>query len=247
LKKLQGIIKKPSSTKTKPLDLLHPGMSINLVVNTDMIREINDIRTSILHEIIGKKLVMAQTDPVLLKTQINKTLMVSFLSEDTENPVRYGFQAKIIDFINEYPLSSSQRVPAIVVISKTVPKRYNLRMFYRIQPPSSYGLQIAINDQPMGIIDISIGGAIISATLSQDREMKFETGKTIKIKLSLDDHNFNLEAQIKRISFRDDQKWSRELVFVALQFYERTLDLDRLLGGKIIDIQKELHSKGLEP
>ncbi len=236
---------KPSSSK--PKIFLKPGVSISLVVNTDIIREINDIRTSIIHDIKGDKLIIAQTDPALSTSRQNKTIIISFLTDDRENPVRYGFQAKIIEFIQEYRLSSSQTAPAITVQQKSAPERYNLRMFYRIQPPTDYGLKVSVNGQPMEIIDISIGGAIVSATRAQDREFNFETGKTVKVTLFLDGQNFNLEAQIKRIIFPDDQKWSRELVFIALQFSDRNLELDRFLGGKIIEIQRELRSKGLEP
>ncbi len=139
--------------------LLKPGISLSLVVNTNIIREINDIRPSTLHDISGGKLILAQTDPPLLTTHLNKNIIISFLTEEKENPVRYGFHARIVEFIKEYQLSSSQTAPAIVVLQKTLPERYNLRMFYRIHPPSNFGLQISINDQPMGIIDISIGGA----------------------------------------------------------------------------------------
>jgi hypothetical protein len=227
--------------------LIKPGMSLSLVVNTNIIREINDIRLSTLHDISGGKLILAQTDPLLSTAYLNRNIIISFLDQEKENPVRYGFHATIIELIKEYRLSSSQTAPAIVVLQKTVPERYNLRLFYRIHPPSDFGLQISLYDQLMGIIDISIGGAIISATLSQNRQFKFVTGKTIKITLTIDEQHFILEALIKRVSFPDIQKWSRDLVFIALQFTDRTLELDRALGGKILAIQRELRSKGLEP
>ncbi len=34
-------------------------------------------------------------------------------------------------------------------------------------------------------------------------------------------NTLTLKAQIKRISFPDNQKWSRELVFIALQFCDQ--------------------------
>jgi hypothetical protein len=237
--------KKPSSTKTKAL--LEPGLSISLVVDTNVIREINDIRTSTLHDIIGKKLIIAQPDPALSAIRLNKTITISFLKVEGGKPVRYGFRARIVEFIKEYQLSSSQKAPAIVFQQQTIPEHYNLRMFYRIQPPSNSGFQISIYDQPMVIINISIGGALISATRSQYLEFKFEIDQTIKVTLTLDEQHFNLKAQIKRISYPDNQRWSRDLVFLALQFEDRTLELDRIFGGKILDVQRELHSKGLEP
>jgi hypothetical protein len=236
--------KKPPSTP--PKILLNPGMSVSLVVKADLIRETYDIRPSILHDINGKKLIIAQPDPALSAIRLNKTLTISFLNVVEEKSVRYGFQARIVEFVKEYQLSSSQTASAIVVEQITLPEHYNLRMFYRIQPPSNYGLEISVNDQPMGIINISIGGALISATRSQHLEFKFETGKTIKITLTIDDQHFTLKAQIKRISYPDNQKWSRDLFFIALQFEDRTRELDRILGGKLLEIQRELRSKGLE-
>ncbi len=188
-------------------------------------------------------------NPILLyqPSGLNKTITISFLNVEEGKAVRYGFQARIVKFEKEYQLSSSQKTPAIVVQQQTIPEHYNLRMFYRIQPPSNYGFQISIYDQPMGIINISIGGALISATRNQHLEFNFEIGQTIKVTLTLDNHQFNLKAQIKRISFPDNQRRSHYLVFIAIQFENRTLELDRILGGKILDIQRELRSKGLEP
>jgi hypothetical protein len=237
--------KKPSSTK--PEALLKPGLSISLVIDTNIIREIHDIRTSTLHDIIGKKLIIAQPDPALSAIRLNKALTISFLNVEGGKPVRYGFRARIVEFVKEYQLSSSQKASAIVFQQQTIPEHYNLRMFYRIQPPSNSGFQISIYDQPMGIINISIGGALISATRSQNIEFNFETGQTIKVTLTLDNHQYNLKAQIKRISYPENQRRSNYLVFIAIQFENRTLELDRILGGKILDVQRELHSKGLEP
>ena len=228
------------------MDVIKPGLAIDLVVNTHLIREVNDIRTSTIYDINGKKLIIAQTDPGLLTSQLNQDIIISFLIDEKGNSVRYGFQAKIVNFIREYRVSSSQTSPAIVVTQKTVPELYNLRMFYRIQPPNQYGLQIALFDQPVGIMDISLGGAIVKVTINQHHEFNLETGKIIKVTLMIDDQNFNLEAQIKRKLFQEDKTWSREMEFIALQFLNRTLELDRVLEGKLLDIQRKLRSKRLE-
>lgn len=222
-------------------------MSISLVVTADLVREIRDIRTSILHDIEGKRLIIAQPDPALSAIRLNKTITISFLNMEQGKPVRYGFQARIIEFIKEYQLSSSQTAQAVVLQQKTIPEPYNLRMFYRVQPPTDCGFEISIFGQPIRIINISIGGALISATRSQNVELNFEIGQTIHLTLIIDDQQFILKALIKRISYPDNQRWGREIIFIALQFENRTQELDRILGAKLLDIQRELHSKGLEP
>jgi sulfur relay (sulfurtransferase) DsrC/TusE family protein len=229
------------------MSLIKPGISLSLVVSTNDIRKTNDIRGSTLHDISGGKLILTQTDPPLLSTQLNQSIIISFLTKEREKPVRYGFHAQVIEFINEFRLSSFQTAPVIVVLQKSVPEHFNLRMFYRIHPSGDFGLQLFMNDQLMGIVDISIGGALIGATLSQNRECKFMIGKIIKITLVLDEVPFNIKAQIKRISFPDNQKWSPELVFIALQFCDPHPELDQSLGRKILNLKRKLLSNGLEP
>ena len=226
---------------------LKPGLPISLIVNTNLIREINDIRTSIIYNIMGKKFIIAQTDPAISTVQQNDTITVSFLTDEKDNPARYGFQVKIVDFIKEYQLPSSQTVPAIEVLQKTALEYYNLRMFYRIQPPSDFGLLMSIFEQPVNIIDISLGGAIVGASSGPDPGFNLETGNILKITLTIDEQDYGLEALIKRIFFPEDKKWSRDLRFVALEFCSRPPELDRAIGEKILSIQRELRSKGLEP
>jgi hypothetical protein len=237
--------KKPSSTK--PLTSLKPGLSLKLVVNTNSIRETNDIRTSALQDISEGKLILAQTDPALSSRYLTQSIIISFLTEEKEKPVRYGFQARIIEFINEYPLSPSQTGPTIVVRPESDPERFNLRTFYRVHPTGEIGLQISINGQPVEVIDISMGGAIICLIRDYYHKVMFEIGKTIDIILTLNHQAFDLEAEIKRINLPDQQKWSRDVMFVALQFCDLTLELDRVLGEKIIEIQREQRSRGLDP
>jgi hypothetical protein len=238
---------KKKSTSAAPKFLLKPGLSLSLVVKTDLIREINDIRTSTLHDMNGKNLIVAQPDPELSAIRENHSLIVSFLNLERGRMIRYGFKARIVEFLKEYQLSSSQKAPAIILQQHSLPKPYDLRMFYRIHPPSNCGLEISVYSQPLGIINISIGGTLISATRSQDREFLFEAGRSIKVTLTIEENQFPLEAQIKRISYPENPKKGHELVFIALQFINRDQELDRVLSLKIFEIQRELRSKGLEP
>ena len=225
--------------------LLKPGLPISLLFNANLNDEIKDIRSSVIYSILGEKITIAQTDPLISVDQQNDTIMVSFVIQEKGNPVRYGFQGKLANFIEEYQLSSSKIVPAVIVLQKTIPEPYkNLRMFYRIQPPNNFGLLLTIFEQPVSIIDISLGGAIVSFSPSPDLETDLEIGNTLKITLTIDEQNFGLEGVIKRIFFPEDERWHEDLRFVALEFFGRTPVLNRALGEKILSIQRELRSKG---
>jgi hypothetical protein len=227
--------------------LLKPGLTLSLVVNTDNIRWVNDIRTSTIHDISGKEIIIAQTDPCLLTSQLNKSIVVSFLTHEKGDPTRYGFRARIAEFLNDYRLSSSQTVPAVVLEQNTIPRLYNLRMFYRLQPPSRAGLYLSIFEQPVSVIDISLGGALVGVTADQDRFFRFEPGNIIKMTLTIDGETYELEARIQRISSQENPRRDKKLVIIACQFSDRPSNFDQVLGRKILDIQRELRSKGFEP
>jgi hypothetical protein len=221
-------------------------MAISLVVNSNAIREINDIRSSTVYDQEGKKLIIAQTEPMLLSDYQGKSITVSFLIQEKGNPVRYGFQAKIVKLLRDYPLNPSQQVPAVALVQRSLPEQYNLRMFYRIQPPSEFGLWMHIFDQPVSIIDISIGGAIISASSEISAGCKFEIEGLLNVSLVIDDERFELQAKIKRLPLPDYPRGGRSIQMVAMEFCDRTPELDRALGEKILNIQRQIRSKGLE-
>ncbi len=227
--------------------LLKPGLTLSLVVNTDNIRWVNDIRTSTIHDISGKEIIIAQTDPCLLTSQLNKSIVVSFLTYEKGIPIRYGLRAKIAEFLNGYQLSSSQTVPAVILLQNTIPRLYNLRMFYRIHPSSNAGLHLSIYGQPVTIFDISLGGVLVGVTADQDRSFGFETGNIIKITLTIDGQPHVLEVRIQRISSQKNPGRSKKMVIIACQFSDRPSTFDQVLVRKILDIQRELRSKGLEP
>ncbi|MEW6185000.1 MAG: PilZ domain-containing protein [Thermodesulfobacteriota bacterium] len=225
---------------------LRPGMAISLVVNSNAIREINDIRSSTVYDQEGKKLIIAQTEPMMLSDYEGKPVTVSFLTQEKGNPVRYGFQAKVIKLLRDYSLNPSQQVPAIALVQRSLTEQYNLRMFYRIQPPSDFGLWLSVFDQPVNIIDISIGGAIVSASSDLANRFKFEIEGLLNITLIIDDEHFNLQAKIKRLPLPDYHRGGGAIQMVAMEFCDRTPELDRTLGEKILNIQRQLRSKGLE-
>lgn len=227
------------------MDLLRPGLTIALVVEIDMIREKIDVRSSTIYDILGKEFIIAQPDSPLSPSRIKNMVTLSYLVREKGAYVRYGFRSEMVRFIPDYLLSSSQTVPAIVVVPKTVPDPFNLRFNYRIEPPSTFPLGISFYGHLAPIINISLGGALI--TTARDIESAFEVGRIEKMTLIADEENYDIEVLIKRITLPDDFRGGKKLNFVALQFFSRPPELDSVLWRNLIDVQRELLARGLEP
>jgi hypothetical protein len=227
------------------MDLPKPGLTIHLVVEIDTIREKIDVRSSTIYDIAGKELVIAQPDYRLSPARIKNNVTVSYLGREKGIFVRYGFRAEIVKFLTDYQLSSSLTVPAIIIVPKSAAKPFNLRFNYRIEPPSSFPIGLSFYDHPLTIINISLRGALI--TTPRDIETTFEMGSIEKMTLTIDDQIYAIEVIIKRVSLPDDFRGGKKLKYIAVQFFTRNVEMEFLLWRKIIDVQRELLAKGLEP
>jgi hypothetical protein len=227
------------------MDFPKPGLTIHLVVEIDTIREKIDVRSSTIYDILGKEFVIAQPDYRLSPARIKNKVTISYLEREKGIFVRYGFLAEIVKFITEYQLSSSLTAPAIVVVPKSTPKPYNLRFNYRIEPPSSFPINLSFYGHPVTIINISLRGALI--TIPRDIESAFEVGNIEKMTMTIDDQSYDIEVIIKRLTLPDDFRGGKKLKYIAVQFFTRNVEMEFDLWRKIIDVQRELLAKGLEP
>jgi c-di-GMP-binding flagellar brake protein YcgR len=220
---------------------LNPGSAITVIFDINPWRETVDARTSSVYDMLEKKIIIAQTDPPILENHINKIITITYLARLKGESVRYGFSAKILNFIKTFRLASSQSVPAISLGLQTKPERYNIRNYYRVEPPSFSGLEIFIDGYPANLLNISLGGAGIS----HKYDFKFETGMTLRLTLMVNGQGHEVNATIKRIWYPEDQPGWKGLEFVSLTFSDINNKVKHILGKKIIDIQRELRSKEL--
>jgi hypothetical protein len=221
--------------------VLKPGSTITVVFETNHVTETTDLRASIVYAIFDKKIIIAQTDPIIPKNLRKKTITLSSLTRERGGPVRYGFSAKILEFIDDYQLSFSQKVPALLVSPKTQSQQFNLRACYRISPPNNSGLQMSLSWYPLNLLNISIGGAAFSYCY----DFKLQSGMTLNLTLNIDGKDYGVEATIKRVSFPGNQHESRGLEFVSAEFSKIEVGTKHILGRKILDIQRDLRSREL--
>jgi glutaredoxin-related protein len=218
---------------------VNPGMSVNIVANVDMAKEITEVRNAIVYDVDGAKLVLSQTNPPFTKYHLDKEITVTYIVKGEDTLSRVGFSGKLVGILKDYSLYSSNVVQALNVLRKGGLKTYDLRMHYRVSPKSDSGIHVYVGGERVSLIDISMGGARFCH--SKDRPIESRT--ILNIILELDAEKFNLEAKTVNVWHPSEAGRRADLEYVSVQFMKLDRTCSHNLSGKILAIQRELLSK----
>jgi hypothetical protein len=221
---------------------IKPGVTVNIIISIDYRKEIVETKNSIVHDVTGSRIVIAQTDPPISRTNINKEVFATYLEKAGDGHARYGFPAKIAEFIKDYELSSKQKTQAVVLLREGLREPYNLRMFYRLEPPGNCGIDIFVNGNKVSILDISIGGA----SFSHNRIYPFKANEDIKIILVIGERASQIESKVVRVWEPENEKVKKNLEFVSIRFLDMNGHIKNELSRKIRDIERDLRYKEVE-
>jgi hypothetical protein len=222
--------------------ILKPGTILTVVFETHPVSEVLDLRSSIVYAIFEKKIIIAQTDPPIPKHLLKKNITLSSITQERCGAVRYGCLAKILEFLEDYRLASSQKVSALLITPQTPSQQYNLRSCYRISPPHRSGLSLSLSWYPLNLLNISIGGL----AFSHRYDFKLQQGMVVKLTLNIDSYDYEVEGLIKRISFPGHYHGDYGLEFVSTQFTKMDKRTRHALGRKILNIQRDLRARGFD-
>ena len=218
---------------------INPGMSINIVADVDVEKEITEVRNTIVYDIDGASLVLSQTNPPFTKYHIDKEITVTYIVKGKDGLSRIGFSAKLVSILNDYSLYSSNVVQALTVLRRGGLKTYDLRMHYRISPKSDSGIHIYVGNERISPIDISMGGA----RFCHSKDYRIESRTIINMILELDAQKFNIEAKTVNVWHPSETGRRADLEYVSVQFVKLDRNCSHILSGKILAIQRELLSK----
>jgi len=216
---------------------IKPGQSVRIVTEADAARESIVAKASTVHEVNGSTAILAQTDPPILKSMLQKDLIITYLARKNDAAERQGFLAKILEFI-DYRLNPEHTVKAIVVKRVGKERPYNIRMFYRATPTGRSGLSMTVNGTPVHMIDVSLGGAKVS----HDRSLKLQHDSIVSACLEMDGKTYIAEARILR-TWDGPIEGFKGLFFATMQFVNMDRKVERALSLKIQDVQRELLQK----
>jgi hypothetical protein len=217
---------------------IRPGLATRIVTDIDVIKERVVVKGSTVYEVEEPTIILAQTDPPILKSMLHKEVIVTYLV----NAVRYGFTAELVEFI-DYRLDSGQ-VKALVMRRTGQEKPYSIRMSYRVGPTGQSNIFMSVFANKVDIVDISLGGT----KFAYGMPFLLEPDDIAQIGLEIDGKVHTLEAHILRTWQEDLEDAGDDLWFASAEFVnmEGTTTGPTLLR-KIRSIERESRQKETSP
>jgi hypothetical protein len=218
---------------------INPGMSVNIVADVDIDKEITEVRNAIVYDVDGAKILLSQTNPPFTKYHIGKDITVTYTVKGEDGLSRIGFSGKIASILDDYSLYSSNVVQALHVLRRGGLKTYDLRMNYRVSPKSDSGIDLYVGQERVSLIDVSLGGV----RFCHAKDHPIESRTIIKMILKLDAQKFDIEAKTVNVWHPSEAGRRTDLEYVSVQFMKLDKGCSHILSGKILAIQRELLSK----
>jgi len=220
---------------------LKPGLSVRIVTDLDVPREIIFVKNSIVYDAKEWTVILAQTDPPLLKSMLYKGIVVTYLVERNEVMVRHGFSGRIVGF-TDYALESGEMVKALVVERTGEERPYDIRMFYRVVPTGQSNLSMTIHGTTMNVLDLSLGGAKVS----YDKSAKLQSNTVVNASMEMGGRSYTFVARILRTWDGESEGLSPNLQFASVEFTNMDETVEHALLQKIRSIEREsLQNKGI--
>ncbi|MGA2110028.1 MAG: hypothetical protein ABSH25_20565 [Syntrophorhabdales bacterium] len=216
---------------------IRPGAIVLLVVvDIDLRTERIDVRDSTVFDVDGERLVLAQTQPAIKDSTLRKEITVTYLEEEKDGPVRYGFPAVVTGFTGYDDLMLRRKVGAVAVRKRGDPIPYDLRRYYRVVPTSSSDLTMSIHAKRVNVIDISLGG--VRFTYDADG-LELCANSVVEVGLDIGGVIRRIDATILRTWKGKDKGLQKDLSFAAADFVNLTRIFDQELSLKIREIERE--------
>lgn len=225
--------------------VLRPGQQTDVVVEVNESNESIDVRQSIIYDILGQQVTVAQTTRPVAHHDVQRKVIITVLSRKEDRPVRWAVPARVAEVLRDYRLASDKSVGAVNLDIVGKHYEYNLRMHYRVRPALDSGLDLIIGGTRQSVLDISIGGAKILL----DEGVTFTPGSIMEGKVRIDgrDHDVRMRALRRwEQSPSPSARRSDYLVFGTLQFVALAKDTERHLSQKIREVERILRQQELD-
>ncbi len=220
---------------------IKPGVTADILFEGDEAKpQISPLATMI-YAVADKRLILSQSTPPVSDNRLGKRFLITFLEASEGKNNRYGFWARLKG-MEDYELTLSHRVPALVFDRETEPKKHNLRMNFRIKPTLNRGLSAFLQGAAVTIVDISVGGIRISSK----EEFPFKAHDLIKLTIGVDNTKLPLEGRVIRTWQARVTGGGALLSYASVQFLDNQAARESMLSKKIILLERELLSHGVQ-
>jgi hypothetical protein len=217
---------------------IRPGLNVRIVTDPDVAKERILVKGSTVHDVQEPVIILAQTDPPILKSMLHKEAIITYLEKKKDGVARQGFTAELVEII-DYSLNSGQQTRALVVRRTGPEKPYSIRMSYRVGPTGRSRVSMSVFANSVNIIDISLGG--VKFTYGMPLVLVFD--EVAPVGLEIDGKAYALEARILRRWRGDNEGARRDLWFASAEFVSMSKTVERVLSRAIHDIERESRLK----
>ena len=175
---------------TRPLEvknILRPRTRIDLVLETDNLTGLADVRQSMILDLHNDQVIIEQTNPPLGSAHIGESLDASVIHRDivTSAMTRWGWAAVVLSLDNKHVLNkreSEAKVVPVIVLSRpqshNLTKR-NIRQAYRLDTTEREGIHVAVRPMlaPVRLVNFSADGLMLATAAPTpyaiDQELHF--------------------------------------------------------------------------
>lgn len=223
---------------------LRPRQAADLVLSLDLDQDYIDIRHTTIEDLeAGGRLVLAQSDPPLLRSHRGQPVEVSFLYRE-RGPggaqwQRLGYRTRVADVVPNYRLRAGVLITAILVDPPRRLEPSTVRMAPRLPPSPDMDLQLFLQPHrvEVTILDLSAGGVCFS----HEAWMGFDRGSRVRLGLATGGLWLDLVGDVVRVEPMGTQRSATAVRFENLEMRDR-----RLIRQLTLEINRHLHSQRLE-
>ncbi len=216
---------------------LSPQSHLDLILELDLGKEFIDARSTIIYD-WGEKdtLILAQTSPPILRSNIGRKIQASFVVYDrvSNERKRYGYETTILELLPQYELRVDVFEPAVVIGYPTgelaeVP----IRLHCRVEPTSEHGLTAQLKDisGETHVIDISLGGLL----LSYDGRTEFLGRQQLRVDFYIKEQHVPLLTEVVRAYTIEGSR----LTYLALKYVDLEPPVMRLIQDTVSAIMRD--------
>lgn len=220
---------------------LKAGSSLDIVFENEIMKSNAHYLKAVVYDYEKDSITISQTSPALNKTFLDRRILVTFLVNIERRVLRFGFPARLIDHITNYQISSGNNVEALIIKKYAEPESVDFRLYFRVRVPSESDLSIFFKEEKVNLMDISIGGA----QFTYPKRYLFRSGDLITCTLIIGTAVFNVNAKVRSVKTSSAMAAIKNLQYVAVEFNHDNKQMDAQLSKAILDIERDLLSKGM--
>jgi hypothetical protein len=220
---------------------LKAGASLDIVFENEIMKSNAHCLKAVVYDYEKDLITISQTAPALDRTFLDRRILVTFLVNIERRVLRFGFPARLIDHITNYQISSGTNVEALIIKKYAEPESVDFRLYFRVRIPSESDLSLFFKEEKVNLMDISIGGA----KFTYPKRYIFRSADEVTCTLIIGTTIFNVNAKVRSVKTPSEAAANKNIQYVAVEFNHDDKQMDAQLSKAILDIERDLLSKGM--